>query len=135
MMRNTPRYLGVLCLWVASCSDSHHVVDAFEFLDSCEGDCNPFYNSGCFTGTKCTVGYVQGCGDLLACYVSGPIGAGLTCTIVVPEPGQMVDNCVTGSYCYQSVCRTICDPVQSPSSCAGLTCTVVPELPFFGLCL
>ena len=94
------------------------------------GVCNPFTNSGCDGGQKCTA-LQQSDGTLaLGCDSKGPKSAGDTCTRETSTGAVSADDCDGGLACFSTgasaTCHRICPTSGTANACpSGEACTLV----------
>ena len=89
------------------------------------GACDPFTNSGCSSGQKCTA-LQQTNGTLaLGCGSVGSKSEGETCTQTASGGPQTGDNCTSGLACFatgtgaSATCHRMCSPSGAGNPCPG----------------
>jgi hypothetical protein len=101
--------------------------------DALYGACDPFTNSGCASGEKCTA-LQQSSGKLaLGCDSKGSKGEGQDCSQTVTGGSQTSDDCNSGLACFsttgaQATCHRICPTSGSANACpTGELCSLAVD--------
>ena len=109
--------------------------------DAPYGPCDPFTNSGCNGGEKCTA-LQSGSSLTLGCGNKGSGSEGDSCTPVSTGGSQTGDDCGDGLACFaltgeaMATCRRICPTSGTANACpAGAVCNlIVPGLTGLAFC-
>ncbi len=135
-----PVWLALVAGGCAGRDPAPVLIDAVHAMDvapSCglarQSFCNPASGTGCNAGEKCAWRYYPDLArGIPACIPDGTRPVGESCTTSVTDDSSCgpvtTDDCAAGSHCDAGLCRRICDPGVSPTSCSdGAICTFVGD--------
>ncbi len=101
------------------------IPDAEPDPDAPAGACDPYAQTGCGGGAKCTwiVTDSANNGGVVGCVMDGTVAIGGACSRGADGPTTGFDDCVAGSYCADTtstqagLCQAFCS--MTPDSCGG----------------
>jgi hypothetical protein len=116
-------------------SDDGGIKDAaVDAPDGPPAQCDVFAQTGCPATQKCTWILDSDTTSHIACVANGTVADKGACTFSNATIGY--DNCVKGSFCFNNVCATICNPMNATNTCgASAACTAYSAPEGAGACI
>lgn len=129
------RRLAVLALLAACASEPTHeivFIDGSPIDTMCEAGCGPVSQSGCPGLDRCTIRHdaTGACGWL--CWTDATGALGDACAV---DASTQIDDCASGGYCVDGVCRPFCEVNGVPTCDVGTFCALATPGTFVGTCV